>query len=246
LISETAFAQSHSSTWRTLAPTTDLFVRKINLQLRQRVYKPLKSMVAPTRRAFVNEIGFDIFSKAITNRRKRNLFEQAFVNVFEEAFVADAISSARTTICRIERIRQEDVPEPNEEERLDYLNQSDRLYSFFRKISIGAEIEISPRFVGCGIIDTCFGDVYFDETLFEVKAGDRSFRSVDIRQLLTYAALNKAASARHLNKLGLFNPRTGISCTFGLDELCLEVAGRPSEELLMEIIRVISSGDISR
>ncbi len=85
-----------------------------------------------------------------------------------------------------------------------------------------------------------------DDTLYEVKAGERSFRSVDVRQLLVYASLSKSAGMRQLKQVGLFNPRTGLSFSMGLDELCLEVAGMPSEELLAEVIRIASSGETSR
>jgi hypothetical protein len=72
------------------------------------------------------------------------------------------------------------------------------------------------------------------------------FRAVDIKQLLTYAALNFASAQRKLTRIGLFNPRMGISFSASLDEISLETSGCPSAELLPEIVRVISSGDTSR
>jgi hypothetical protein len=92
----------------------------------------------------------------------------------------------------------------------------------------------------------CTGDVYCSNTLYEIKAGERLFRSIDVRQLLTYAALNKADPCRTLTDIGLFNPRSGLSFTASLEEVCIEVAGLRTEELLGEIVRVISSGDTSR
>jgi hypothetical protein len=41
--------------------------------------------------------------------------------------------------------------------------------------------------------------------LFEANAGDRGFLSADLKQLLTYAALNHASDpARPITQLGLF------------------------------------------
>jgi hypothetical protein len=120
------------------------------------------------------------------------------------------------------------------------------LRQFFAHASRQTAIEVEPKFPGCGIIDTCFGDVRCGEALYEIKAGDRNFRSVDIRQLLVYAALGKSAGLAPLRQLGLFNPRTGLSFCMNLDDLCLEVSGISSEELLAELIRVFSSGETSR
>ena len=81
--------------------------------------------------------------------------------------------------------------------------------------------------------------------LWEIKAGDRKFRSVDLRQVIVYAALNRASDQHDIKGLGLVNPRMGISFKAELDEFCLEMSGKPSGELLGEVVYYISSGDIS-
>ena len=95
------------------------------------------------------------------------------------------------------------------------------------------------------MISSCEGDVFFESTLFEVKAGQRTFRAVDLKQLLTYAALNNSAQMPPIVSLGLFNPRMGISFCSEIDSICLEISGCTAAELLPEIIRVVSSGDLS-
>jgi hypothetical protein len=62
MISPTVFARVHSSTWKSLAPTTDLYEKRINTLLTEREFPPLASITIPERRAFVNEIGFELFS----------------------------------------------------------------------------------------------------------------------------------------------------------------------------------------
>jgi hypothetical protein len=84
------------------------------------------------------------------------------------------------------------------------------------------------------------------EGIFEIKAGDRNVRSVDLRQLLVYSALNYADQKRQIQRIGLFNPRVGTHFSATLDEFCAEISGRPTIELLSEIVQVFSSGDISR
>ncbi len=54
-------------------------------------------------------------------------------------------------------------------------------------------IRVSPRFEGCGWLDECEADFLTSNVLVEVKAGDRAFRSIDLRQVLIYCALNFAS-----------------------------------------------------
>jgi hypothetical protein len=236
--SAVAFARDHASIWRSLTPTAEIFVRRLNADLYEREYAPLKSAVEPDRRALVNEIAFRLFSMAITEK-------------WQGRSVADqAIEQARNDVQRASEkfygAASAQTMGLNKSETEEVLNLFERLRRFFTRASERQGIELSPRFVGCGILDTCAGDIYFPTTLFEVKAGDRSFRSIDVRQLLIYAALNKASGARELTQIGLFNPRTGVSFVAGLDDLCLDISGRPSGDLLTEIIRMVSSGDVSR
>jgi hypothetical protein len=238
LISETNFAQDHTSAWRSLAPTTDLFVRRLNLQMCTRQFAPLVSSIAANRRAFINEIAFENFSRQVAGEGERSFFQRTPS--------VEAVTSARTTIARLEKLTPQGIEDPNDQENDECMKLFHRLLHFFRQVSKGKTLELAPRFSGCGIIDTCSGDVYCDRTLYEVKAGQRSFRSVDVRQLLLYAALNKAANERPLERVSLFNPRTGLSFSIGLNELCLEVAGLAAQEFLIELIRLISSGDVSR
>jgi hypothetical protein len=237
VISETKFSHGFSSTWRILAPATDLFVRKLNALLRQREFAPLESSTLPERRAFINEVAFHLF-------RLDSLRTQLITT--DSGLISTAIQSARLTVSRFERLPATNIADPADDERIEIVAQVSRLRQFFAYTSRDTGIEMEPKFPGCGIIDTCFGDIRCGETLYEIKAGDRNFRSADIRQLLVYAALGKSAGLGPLRQLGLFNPRTGLSFCMNLDDLCLEVSGTPSEELLAELIRVFSSGETSR
>jgi hypothetical protein len=194
----------------------------------------MTSSVHPSRRGFINEVAFQFFAETrVTPFITREAEERA-------------ISAARELMLRIEESRPSDTSPLNSEEMLDAREQLRRLRIFFQNQSKGAALELSPTFAGCGIIDTCNGDICFDDVLFEIKAGDRNFRSIDLRQALVYAALNYMQPKRRIACIGLFNPRMGISFSMGLDELCLEVSGHSASHTLSEIIRVISSGEMSR
>jgi hypothetical protein len=231
MISETAFSQHYSSTWRLLAPAIDLYVRKINFRLYEREFAVSTSETLPKRRGFINEIAFTLFCSFITGR---------------ETDIAGATAIAKKKIAELKTNVPPDLSSLSELETTDCREQFDRLQLFFRRVAVNSNIEVFPLFSGAGIINTCEGDLFFGETLFEVKAGQRMFRAVDIKQLLTYAALNHASAQRKLTKAGLFNPRMGISFSASLDEVSLETSGCHAAELLPEIIRVISSGDVSR
>jgi hypothetical protein len=105
---------------------------------------------------------------------------------------------------------------------------------------------IRPLFPGCGFIDASEGDIIAGKTIFEIKTVDRTFRTIDIRQLVAYAALNFAAPRYEVERLGLFNPRRGVLWESDLETVCVEIAGLTAVELLSAIVSSVSSGDISR
>jgi hypothetical protein len=101
-------------------------------------------------------------------------------------------------------------------------------------------------FTGCGFVDASEGDAIYGQTLYEIKTVERPFRSHDIRQTIVYAALNLAAGQFAISNIGLFNPRRGLYCDVNLDRVCLEISGRPTQELLALVVQAISSGEMSR
>jgi hypothetical protein len=237
MISASRFARIHSSTWRSLTPTTDLYVRKVNGGMVVRHFAPIRSITSATRRAFINEIGFDLFATAARTGERATWQNPSNLEC--------AVKSARNRIRQFGS-EEEAIVDPVEDERRECSELARRLHDYFEGASNSETIEIHPIFPGCGIVDASAGDVFFDGTLWEVKAGDRSFLSTDVRQLLIYAALNKASGARIIRRIGLVNPRIGVSFLTSIDEACVEVSGRQPEELLNEIIMIISSGDTSR
>jgi hypothetical protein len=237
LISSSSFARHNTSTWRLLTPAMDLFVRRARLQ-HQREFVPLGTAVAPGRKALVNQFSFIYFSLSP---------HSSLWGRWDEAKHEAAFEKAKHDISEIEKSPVQSIPDLSDKELDDAREQIWRLRLFFHKISADESYQFFPEFSGCGIIDTGVGDLLISEHLFEIKAGERRFLSVDLRQLLTYAALNYASSApRQIRYLGLFNPRVGISFSIPLEVLSQEVSGTSANDLLAEITRVISSGDTSR
>lgn len=237
VISASRFARIHSSTWKSLTPTTDLYSKRVN-GLARRIFPPLTSDTAPKRRALINEIGFELFSAASRTGERRTWHNTSSLE--------DASMRAAERIRQFSGREAGEFSGPTNNERTECIELASRLLEYFKTASNGEVITVHPKFHGCGIVDACAGDVYFDGALYEIKAGDRGFLSTDLRQLLLYAALNKASEGKIIDRIGLVNPRIGVSFVAQIRDACLEVSGRPPEDLLTEIIRVISSGDTSR
>jgi hypothetical protein len=133
----------------------------------------------------------------------------------------------------------------DEEEKQEVVEITDRLRRVF---DFSKSIVLRPMFPGCGYVDASEGDVIFGSTLYEVKTVNRPIRSSDIRQTITYAALNAASTSEQfeIRAIGLFNPRRGLVFDFELEHVCSEISGRPAQELFEVIIQALSSDGISR
>ena len=238
MIDARRFATAHSSFWQSAAPTCDLFVRRVNLDGYQRWDAPLNQEQSDARQALAAEYAFarfaieweireDIVAEITNHERhvkawreatnKLRPYERQGLNI-NSAFSEDETSYAKKLIQRLNR---------------------------FFATQQGA-LRVRPSFPGCGFIDMSEGDVLSGSTLFEVKSVDRMIRGIDLRQLLTYAALNSNAGVLDLKKVGIVNPRRGISAEFVLEEICLGISGKHADTLLNEIVEAVSSGEMSR
>jgi hypothetical protein len=114
-----------------------------------------------------------------------------------------------------------------------------RLEVHFRTAE-GLKVDVAPHFPGCGWLDECEGDVFYQGRLVEIKAGERGFRGTDIRQLLIYCALNQAAQKYDISRVCLLNPRVGVELDVQLEQLCRDIAGRSALDVLAEIVQFVS------
>lgn len=182
----------------------------------------------------IAEYAFSLF----VERKKAGLAGK-FATVEDAAWQATEIRLRPYAKQGLELTREFDADERREVDEI-----SSRLSRFFTQPN--RQLLLRPRFAGCGFVDSSEGDVIFGGTLFEVKTVERLFRSSDIRQTITYAALNLASSQFAVNNVGLFNPRRGLFCDINLEQVCSEISGRPGPQLLALVIQAISSGEISR
>lgn len=101
------------------------------------------------------------------------------------------------------------------------------------------------RLAGCGEVEACHVDLRIDSAhLVEIKAVSRAFRGLDLRQLLTYAAISESLS-QPIEFLGLVNPRRGTFMTWNVGQLALDLGSRSYVELIASLQMQMSASLVS-
>lgn len=223
-----------------MLPIGEKFVRKINIGLYERFDDYLESNIEAKRRSLVSEISFGIFRLSI---KKNETIGNSFPS---QALLRDLVLFSRERISKLDRKELNEIEEPSEDELSESIRLAFLIQRFFLRFEKNENLIIDPIFKGCGFIDRSIGDVLAGNTLYEIKSGDRKFRSVDMRQILVYCALNYASQQYLLLNVGLVNPRLGIYFKIGLDEFCINQSGRNASEVLSDIVQFISGGELSK
>lgn len=226
MISERRFCASYTSVWAEILPYSDRYIRRLNLEL-----DTFSEPISPPRDAsilgVVNESAFRIVELSVNEHLKLSKYSdeklyQIIINVVKwlhnGEVPASIISNKKLTIS-------------------DVRNLAKNLHQFLC-VELSGSISFRPQFLGCGVIDESEGDVVVGDMLVEVKSGDRNFLSVDLRQIITYCALEKAATGKIYNQICLVNPRIGRYWVGSLSDVA-EGCGSPN--VLQMLDDVISS-----
>jgi hypothetical protein len=241
MISELFFARERGGFWHELLPMEEKFVRELNMFGTKQFTRRARALVSRFDRDFVNELAFRIFQATAS---KRNVLAIRSLERTKLRIVVDE------TYAYIQRFRS-NSKRPSEPLSITPKHVTEaqliaqRLRKCFQTEMFLGSIVFNPEFRGCGIVDEATGDIYTDGTLFEVKAGDRSFRATDVRQLLTYSALNHASEQYSIVRLGLVNPRYGTQAIFKLEDCCLQMAGESAPDVLAAIVHELSRVEVS-
>ncbi len=234
MIDAATFSSTYNAFWAESAPMLEHFTRRLNLEHLHRFDTPMKSDQAG-RKAVIAELAFSM----MVERLRPQEIPIDPVKLHENAWS----ETKRRLRPFLEQGVDLDTPLlPSENVEVSQIEK--RLIAFFKGNNLPTKTR--PLFKGCGYIDASEGDILTKSTLFEVKTVDRSFRSADLRQLLTYSALNSASREAEICALGLVNPRRGVSFEMPVGELCFGISGRSAEDLFAMIVQVFSSGEISR
>jgi len=219
-------------------PMAEAFVRQMNRTL-TRVVPPCGSSFKGVRNSLISELSFRLYSKICNDEISLSdlLSDSALINL-----TAD-------DVCRyISRLERSEVALPKmiAGEINEAVALAKNLKNCMTYTNPGKSIITRPHFIGCGIVDNCEGDILVGTTLYELKNVERDFRLTDIRQLLTYCALNTASGRRDIDTVGLINARSGLSYKMNVNKLSFLVAGVSSDELFGDVIRYITADSPSR
>jgi hypothetical protein len=239
VIDASTFALSYNAFWNAYSPTCEHFVRRLNLGGLDRYFAPMAAAASKTkRRALIAEYAFSLFVE-------RRGAAATFADVSVELQRKRAWEEATRRLAPYASQGLDIATALDDEENGEVSELASRLD---RAFDLSESIVLRPMFPGCGYVDASEGDVIFGTTLFEVKTVDRPVRSSDIRQTITYAALNAASPSGgfKIDGVGLFNPRRGQLCRFEIDNVCSEISGRSAQELFEAIIQALSGAGISR
>nr|WP_294858605.1 hypothetical protein [uncultured Fluviicola sp.] len=235
MISEKTFIRYYSSFWEQLLPGVDHYIRMINSGFKERLFTPINIEDISTRRALINNIAFRLFHKITTQSMSLNDLNQLSSESENLKLLKVEISQQMAFLNNAQNFNLN--LNANEIQIIKILTK--RLCEFSESKS---NLEVYPKFQGCGLLFNCFGDIKYDNTLVEIKAGEGSFSRQDIYQLITYGALNYISDdAFHFEKFQLVNVRTGVVWTEEIETICEITGGASSAEIYSEVVNYISN-----
>ncbi len=216
MISEVSFSRGYTSFWTEHAPWISDYVSSINKGLVERIEYPIEIGDDTIHRSINNIIAFTLFKNIVKKENKD--IEKAFLE-------AQKIAANYPRNNMYSYILSEDYKKIIE-------RQCERLVKRYKnKLP-----EFYPEFSGCGIMESCQGDLLYAETLVEIKAGERGVLSSDIKQIITYCALNRlSTNPKSIKRVEFYNPRQGILWVSELEELIMTVSNLSIEDLFDQI-----------
>jgi len=234
MISEKKFIEIYNSFWNELLPNGDRVLRMINLNS-SRYTLPIDTISDSGERGLVNEMGFRLF------------VEWARIGINQQLPIDSISRVKKNSIQYISRFREDLLNKKikiskNGLEETRSLAKNLKIFVNTKNIN---RIKFNPKFIGCGFLNDCEGDIVIDNTLIEVKSGDRQFRLNDIRQLLVYCALNYIKQLYSIDSITLLNPRRGTYFNINIDTLCREMSGIGCYQVFYEIVEFTSQTQTS-
>lgn len=246
MISERAFAKSFASFWQELVPLlTPRFVGLFNEAYQKDLVDaegaPLHAVpIDPgTRADIVAEFAF---------WSARLLYEggQAPDGLLDDPpVVQEASRRAFEVVQQYEGVKPDAVRPLLPTELREGLALAKNYASLYRACEPITRIEFGPQFQGCGFLNAAEGDLGIDRTLVEVKTTTRRVAGKDLRQLITYLALDAGAGRQRWSHVSVFNPRRGTFHRAEVDALLLRISGgKPRVDVLGELVEFVQATDL--
>lgn len=217
--------ESSSSFWRELAPLLPNYVKHVNMGGYERLDPPIRRGTDKSRHFLINEAAFKCFARGVATTGPMAAEIYAALQVKWAARLP-----ANTSVA---------VP-LSEEESQELSELSSRL-AIYKKLLDNSVAEYEKVIPAFGRLENIEIDILTDKSIFEVKAGERPFRSIDFRHLI----LAGAVLDRPGQKVILLNPREGVVWSETLSDFVETACLRSLSELIPEIRYYISDSGIS-
>jgi len=202
MISELTFSRKFTSFWNQLLPNANNFIRIINGSLIEDVYPPLDDCANRSNNVFVNECAFNLYRAIQNDSLDRNILSAH--DIFHNADFQVVFEKTKEYLQRFAYGSNFKLPLS----MVEYNAIREIARNILSRYGMENQIEVSPQFDGCGVINNSYGDIYYSNVLVEIKSGDRKFSVYDLRQVLIYFTLNfYSKNKRNIKRFELFNPR---------------------------------------
>ena len=246
MISERAFAKHFSSFWQELVPLltprfVGLFNEAYKISLADETGAPLKAVpIEPSMRAdIVAEFAF--WGARLLHESHRQM--DGLLEAPE--IVQEASRKAVEVVQKYEGAKPNVMGSLQSTELLQGQTLTKNYASLFHACRPTTHIEFGPRFQGCGFLNAAEGDLGIDGTLVEVKTTTRRISGSDLKQLITYLALDAGADNHRWNRVAIFNPRRGTYHRAEVDALLLRISGgKPRVDVLGELVEFVQTTEL--
>lgn len=169
---------------------------------------------------FVSEAAFGIFYEAhsrgiATKIIDEKTFKNSVRNAWKRVRLVNSEIKGRGSLNLVEKEISSELAQ--------------RMESYFKTFDGSTPIIYQPRFPGYGPLNSCYGDLLTPHSLYEIKNSKGNLRGADLRQVLTYSAMNTLSSKYEtIGRLCVINFRKGKSYEFDLEELLQKaIPGNP-------------------
>lgn len=246
MISERAFAKSFASFWQELVPLltprfVGLFNEAYEKTLVDETGAPLRAVPigSGTRADIVAEFAF-------WGARLLREGGRAPCGLLDDPAIVQAASrKAFEVVQQYEGVKPEVLRPLLPTELREGQALAKNYASLFRACDPVGNIDFGPRFQGCGFLNAAEGDLGIDGTLVEVKTTTRKVGGKDLRQLITYLALDAGAGRHRWNHISVFNPRRGTLHSAEADALLLRISGgKPRVDVLRELVEFVQTTEL--
>ncbi|WP_428384352.1 hypothetical protein [Nevskia ramosa] len=246
MISERTFAKSFASFWQELVPLlTPRFVSLFNEAYKKDLVDDVGAPLRPvpiepgTRADIVAEFAF--WGARLLHESGRDPDDL----LDDPAMVHEASRKAIEVVQHYEGSKPKVLQPLSATELREGLALAKNYKSLYRACGSFKSIDFGPRFQGCGFLNAAEGDLSVDGTLVEVKTTTRKIAGSDLRQLITYLALDAGADRHRWSHVSIFNPRRGTFHHADVNALLLRISGgKPRVDVLSELVEFVQATEL--